>query len=77
MDDRVYTAMIKTVLPQAIADRPAAEAGLRCWVDMGSAEGEMSEFLQHYQPHRFGVCQKHPLWWGLLWSCSAGLLTLT
>ena len=36
-DDEV---MIKTVLPRAITARPAAGAGLRCWVDMGSAEGE-------------------------------------
>lgn len=39
-DDEV---MLKTVLPQAIADRPVAGSGLRCWVDMGSAEGSSSE----------------------------------
>ena len=32
---------LKTVLPQAIASRPVAGAGLKCWVDMGSAEGEL------------------------------------
>lgn len=36
-DDEI---MLKSILPAAIADRPVAGAGLRCWVDMGGAEGE-------------------------------------